>query len=430
MLRGAESSTHQLGKRNVVHAGKYRFLKIGLAAALGGVLQACTSQSILPMEHPNSDDVWQGVALPSQEDKTSRKTDPVQPYRNRTRTSASGTVTDPLGLLPSGISDARGWGEDIAVAFKTLNIEPSIENQCAAIAVIAQESSFQATPTVQGLAHIIRNELEKRRAQYHIPKAVLEAALSVKSPDGRSYDSRIAGLRTENDLNRLYDDMLSELPLGKTLFASRNPIRTGGPMQVSVAFAEQFHQESHIPYPYGDGTSVRDEVFSRKGGVFFGIAYLLGYPVKYDQMIYRFADYNAGRYSSRNTGFQKTLIEVSGNHLALDGDLLRYDDEGKPRPGSETQTILTDLRAELGLSEAEIREDLSREKTPDFERTKLYSRLEALALRKGRTPIRPALPEIRLISPKITSGLTTQGFARKVESRYRQCLKRANRDHV
>jgi hypothetical protein len=36
------------------------------------------------------------------------------------------------------------------------------------------------------------------------------------------------------------------------------------------------------------------------------------------------------------------------------------------------------------------------------------------------------VPRIELKSPKITRALTTEGFAHRVETRYRQCLKRAS----
>ena len=73
--------------------------------------------------------------------------------------------------------------------------------------------------------------------RYHIPSLLVTAALKKSSPDGRSYENRIAALRTEREMNTLFNDMLSELPLGKELFSGFNPIRTGGPMQVSVSFA-------------------------------------------------------------------------------------------------------------------------------------------------------------------------------------------------
>ena len=61
------------------------------------------------------------------------------------------------------------------------------------------------------------------------------------------------------------------MPLGRSLFASWNPIRTRGPMQVNVAFAEQFASER--PYPYPVKVSIADEVFTRRGSVYFGTAH-------------------------------------------------------------------------------------------------------------------------------------------------------------
>ena len=46
-------------------------------------------------------------------------------------------------------------------------------------------------------------------------------------------------MRTEKQLSAIFDDLISMVPMGQTLFGSLNPVRTGGPMQVSIAFAEQ-----------------------------------------------------------------------------------------------------------------------------------------------------------------------------------------------
>ncbi len=326
-------------------------------------------------------------------------------------------------LLPENLRDRAGWAADLAAAFAALRLPQSPENLCAAIAIIAQESSFQADPPVAGLSRIVWQELEKRREKYAVPKVVLDLALLKSSPDGSTYKARIDALRTENQMNVLYTDMISELPGGKTLFSGYNPVRTGGPMQVSVDFAEEHVRKQPYPYPRRD--SVRDEVFSRRGGLYFGIAVLLDYPTSYGQMIYRFADFNAGRYSSRNAAFQEAVARLGGQSLVLDGDLLRYQGGAPAAAASDTQRAVLALAPRLRLSEAEIERGLRLEKTFAFEQSALYQRLYALAdASSGERKPREILPRIELKSPKISRRLTTEWFARRVDGRYRGCLER------
>jgi hypothetical protein len=218
--------------------------------------------------------------------------------------------------------------------------------------------------------------------------------------------------------------MIAELPAGKRLFAGYNPVRTGGPMQVSVDFAERFAREKAYPYP--PGQSIRHEVFSRRGGLYFGSAILLDYPAPYDDVVYRFADFNAGRYSSRNAAFQAALAGLAGKALSLDGDLLRYRDGQAVDQPSSVESALQALAGALHLSAREIRRDLLLEKSAAFGQSALYTRTFALAeARAGRPLPRQAMPRIDLKSPKITRQLTTEWFARRVEGRYRSCLTRA-----
>ena len=329
-------------------------------------------------------------------------------------------------LLPPGLADREGWAADIHAAIAALGVPETPENACAAIAVAEQESGLRADPAVPGLARIARRELDARRERAGVPAFVLEAALALPSANGKSYGERLDGVRTEAQLSDLYDEFIGRVPFGRTLFAERNPVRTGGPMQVSVSFAEA--QAAAAPYPYPIERSVRREVFTRRGGVYFGIAHLLDYRAPYDRYLYRFADFNAGRYASRNAAFQQALADVTGVALTLDGALLRYDD-GKPVTGaSATETAARVAGRRFGIPDEDVRRDLERARNDAFERTKLYVRVFAEADRiAGKHVPRAIVPQIVLQSPKITRRLTTEWFARRVDARFARCLARAER---
>ena len=327
-------------------------------------------------------------------------------------------------LLPASVKDRSAWAMDLHSAFANLGFPHLPPIYCAAIAVIEQESSFQADPMVPGLPDIVWRELEQRGKKYGIPKLLISAAMLKGSPDGRSYSQRIDSLKTEKQLNALFDDMIAELPAGKQLFAGYNPVRTGGPMQVSVEFAEQHARDQ--PYPYPRAGTIRDEVFTRRGGLYFGSAILLDYPAPYDDVVYRFADFNAGRYSSRNAAFQSALAGVSGKPLALDGDLLRYQGGKAIEQPSSAEMALRSVARRLGMNAGEIRRDLLLEKAPGFGQSPLFTRLYGLADKTAGKPVaRQLMPQIDLKSPKITRKLTTEWFARRVDGRYRTCLTRA-----
>jgi len=211
--------------------------------------------------------------------------------------------------------------------------------------------------------------------------------------------------------------MINMVPMGQTLFGSYNPVHTGGPMQVSVSFAEQ-HTDG---YPWEMSGTVREEVFSRRGGLWFGTYHLLNYPASYSAPIYRFADYNAGFYASRNAAFQNAVSKVTGIKLALDGDLILY---GSREAGTTERAVQT-LGAQLAMSDRDIRRQLERGDSQEFEETKLYREIYRLAdKRSGKTLPREMLPGIQLESPKITRNLTTAWFAKRVDDRRAACMAR------
>lgn len=320
-------------------------------------------------------------------------------------------------LLPSRTRDREGWASDIQSAFAALDIEPATRNLCATLAVAGQESTFVSDPAVPGLGRIARDEIDRRAGEHHVPQFVVRTALALSSSSGASFADRIAAVRTERELSLVYEDLIGHIPLGQRLFADSNPVRTGGPMQVSIEFAER-HAREH-PYPYPVDGSIRHEVFSRRGGLYFGIAHLLGYPVSYDRMLYRFADFNAGFYASRNAAFQNAVSLATGIPLALDGDLI---DHASDRPGA-TERAVRALARQLAASDAQIHRTLELGERFDFEKAPLYERVFELAERRQHGPLpRAMLPRIALESPKITRKLTTKWFAERVDQRYRTCL--------
>ena len=327
-------------------------------------------------------------------------------------------------LLPATLADRAGWAADIQSAFQSLQLPPTSANLCATLAVIEQESGYKADPPVANLGAIARAEIERRAGTYGVPKLAVAGALRMRAPDGTAYGDKLARVRSERELSDLYEQIVARAPrLTQGWLARANPVRTGGPMQVGIDYAQR--QAAERPYPYAADPSIRQEVFSRRGGLYFGIAHLLKYPNSYPRHLYRFADFNAGHYASRNAAFQAAVTAASGIPLQRDGDLwLRGD---RDQVGS-TEAALRSLSTQLGLTDDQIRAELMRSDRDEFEYGRLYRSLYALAeKRAGRSLPRAQLPQIALDSPKITRKLTTEWFATRVEKRYRACEARAAR---
>ena len=326
--------------------------------------------------------------------------------------------------MPATVNDRAGWAADIQAALAALEIEPSAQNLCSALAITEQESTYSANPAVPGLGRIARTEIEQRAARYRIPAFAVRAALQMTSPNGDTWDTRIGAVRTEKELSDIFEDMISRIPVGKRLLARANPVRTGGPMQVSITFAEAHAKER--PYPYTFDGSIRHEVFTRRGGMYFGIAHLLGYPAAYDKPLFRFADFNAGRYASRNAAFQNAVSVATGIPLDLDGDLIRYRKSKGSGKVSATETAVLTLASKLAMTPGAIHRGLSEAHRQRFESSELYLRTFEIADQRNGTPLpRATLPRIRLHSPKITRKLTTEWFATRVNQRYNRCMAKA-----
>jgi hypothetical protein len=329
----------------------------------------------------------------------------------RTQMTASEARSFIAERIPASVADRDGWAADIHTAMSVLEVPITADNVCAVTSITAQESGFRVDPAIPDLPRLAWAEIERQREKVGVPRLVLDTTLALRSTNGKTYKERLDAAKTERDLSEIFEDMIGRVPLGKTFFEDRNPVRTGGPMQVSVAYAREHAAKRKYPYPVVE--SIRDEVFTRRGGIYFGVAHLFDYPVSYDRYLYRYADYNAGHYASRNAAFQAALASLSGTKLVADGDLR-----------AATENAAREVKG-LGLDAAQVHRDLESAKRPEFERTELYRRVFALADERAGKPVpRAAVPQIELQSPKFTRRLTTEWFAERVVARHRQCLNR------
>ncbi|RYZ40811.1 MAG: DUF1615 domain-containing protein [Myxococcaceae bacterium] len=352
------------------------------------------------------------------------------------------SVAQVARLLPAKVKgpEREGWAQDVLAALDAEAVHPSPPVVCQVLAVIDQESGFQADPAVPGLAKLVRQKLEATAGRLGpLGRRVLDEVLASKAKGARrSFGARLDAARTERDLDRLFRDMLTyyeeEYPaayaaadlasslFGPSSFADQNPITTAGSMQVSVRYAVD------KAGPDADPDAVRDSLYTRAGGVRYGTARLMGFEAAYDEPLYRFADYNGGVYSSRNAALQAQVSRLTGVPLATDGDLRLYDKNGEPRE-DDSQSLKALLvfreRHAPDLSERRVRKDVEQEKTAGFETTDTYLAVKRVyAKQTGQPAVYAQLPRVTLKSLKLSGEKTTAWFARSVDARYQQCLTR------
>jgi len=354
------------------------------------------------------------------------------------------TADQIAALIPDQVRDRRAWSDAIlnALAANQLTIDPT--SACAVIAVIGQESGFQEDPVVPGLAKLVGARVDDYKSKLGpLGDPLFERLLAGRAPDDpRSFQQRLRTVRSERDVDVLFRDLLAYYQVnhpalfeaarwaGKLIelddLVALNPITTAGAMQVSVRFAEQWARTHK-----GSAATVRDALYTRAGGVFYGTARLLAYPVHYDQPLFRFADYNAGYYASRNAALQAQLSQLTGVKLALDGDLLGYQRNGEPRDDdSASSRAVQTFAARFApqLSSRDIRRDLLAEKTLAFEDTATFRAIRSVTAQRAGHPTPYAiLPEVALSSPKLSRTLSTEWFAHAVDRRYQTCLTRGPR---
>lgn len=315
------------------------------------------------------------------------------------------------------------WAKAIKESLQELGKPADKEHVCAVIAVISQVSGFALAPRNTRMAGILEKKIESAGSN-EVLRYVIQTRLDQTASNGKTFRENIDSISSELEFERWYKEFTSS-DITKPILLVFNKdisdlVTTIGSMQVSVKFAEDYPKK---PLKAGGG-SVRDMLYTCKGGVFYGSAYLLDYEHNYDDWKYVFADFNAGHYASRNAGFQKMLANLSRKRIDIDGDLMSYEN-GNSVP-SVTYDTFIDLLEKKGVEfdENQIRKDFTKEKSYDFEKTYTYMTLSAMHKKKFRKTIYAVLPDISLNSPKFVSrNLSTKWFAQRVKSRFNHCMR-------
>lgn len=338
-------------------------------------------------------------------------------------------------FVRSDVEAPERWATATVDALRAAGVTPTADTVCQVLAVIEQESGYDPSPEVPGLGRLAAAALEQEAVATLglLGEPTLHQLLDV-APDGEpTFRDRLDGVRREEELDRWYRDLVAyhegRIPLAgsavRLLFPRLeerlHPVATVGSMQVSAQWA-QAHPTSRGLDRHG----VRDRLYTLEGGVHYGTLRLFATDA-YAAPIHRFADFNAGPQASRNAAFQAMVAELAGTPLQRDGDLLQWNDRGRPRrrQTGETVAALQALAPELGLAPDTVLRDLRHEKEVDFRSTPTWAAVRRLwTERTGRAPLEAQVPEVVLDSPKLSGTWTTATFAQRTRDRHARCVAR------
>ena len=328
-------------------------------------------------------------------------------------------------LIKAGTSNNElrdEWAVSISNALKAIKLKPTQDNVCAVISIIAQESTFQIRPQVPNIGDILLNNIESLKNKGFLWKVGINVRLNQERKEGVTFLNDIKNLTSEYDLEEWYKDFtkhnMTEPILNKMGKSVDDVVATAGSMQVSISYAKKFLDTQRLNV--GD---IRRYLNTRDGGVLVGTAHLLDYDKDYSNWVYVFADYNAGRYASRNAGFQKMVSSLSKIELDFDGDILIYKGK-KHATKSKTFYAIIKLLKDRGevADEEHIFKGLLSEKESRFINEDVYKIVSKIHQNKYGYTIKEEIPKIALKSQKFKRALSTEWFAKRVYDRFKKCM--------
>jgi hypothetical protein len=329
---------------------------------------------------------------PSSKEDDHQVYDPARPCLTR------GQVRKGQGVLLGKRSrpDLEQWMDALNRVFDELRVDCADDHfLLLTITTIQMESNVRVDPSVANpnLEQLYANRLKRFREEHVLSAQMLNwSGLDESVRAKLRKDTRQGKVRTEGDLDRYVEsdlrpwllatlkkdyrlpDGLASSIVGRVL---PDPVHTIGPMQVDFnkAYRNARKRGEHIESARAMKRLLLDPDTALERGLKEGV-YLLWINYRFyrallppeEAVLYTAADYNAGEFSSRNSAFQEQLAAVTGRKLALDGDLLQYQD-GTPDPArSQTEEAAAAL-LQADLSPSAVRRDLLYEKDAGFSET-------------------------------------------------------------
>lgn len=220
------------------------------------------------------------------------------------------------------------------------------------------------------------------------------------------YYPRLMECRTEGDIEVLAKAVAEELRqdakslpefLQKLIFRELDKVshvvRTKGSMQLNFLRASQVMRDRGEQFT---DSELCDYMYTLNGGIDVGVAALkpmfVQYAARYavpgdlSWLFFVGMDYHYGPFSSRNMMEQIRIRDLSRQNIPIDGDLLRYDENGQVK-GTESFTLSAVLSIFPKVVPSKIFEDFVLEKDPHYIYTETHRAITEVHRRQfGETP--------------------------------------------
>ena len=359
---------------------------------------------------PEQDKVHVRPPNPTEQEETRRMLEVIYPMN---RESAAMWLSSFISAQPLNcpLKSQSAWVQAILDGVERNRIPMCREIVGLVATLIAIESSFRVDPLA---VDVSRGESLKRlleRTEYEFmekygPLVQLPGVHYVYLKYRDRYLPKLAACHTEGEVDAVARDIATDLARDASAFPGpiRNVIReqlnklvyvvrTKGSMQLNFTRAKEVMKDRGEQFTDGE---LVEYMYTLHGGIDVGIAALKPMFVQYaahygkpDDMSWLFfvgMDYHYGPFSSRNMMEQIRIRDLSGQKIAIDGDLLFYDDKGRPAD-RESETLKATRAIFPRLPRLAIVDAFLLEKKPQFIYSDLHqSIVTAHRQRFGDTP--------------------------------------------